>query len=68
MEPPYFDRWDICAAYWVFSRDYAPLPAIESQLNRMQYKPGHSLREYLFRGLSNNGKLIYWRLVKRYGF
>lgn len=76
---PYFDKFDICEAYKAIEDDYNHGGILEErksnkrrnmstgfQLNRMQFKPGHSWNGY--KSLSENAKEIYKDLCARYGF
>ena len=66
---PYFDRFDICEAYYLFAYEYHfggdTSDQIFHRLRRMMFKPspfiGSSGREYL--GLTENGWLIYGQLI-----
>lgn len=63
----YFDRFDICEAYYLFGSDYhsgqfsKEYAYIGRALN-LGFKPGASLR---YESLSENGKEIYDNLVKK---
>lgn len=64
---PYFDRFDICAAYNMFSILWgwdAYTHGIQCRLSRLKYKPSCS-EEYL-EGLSENAREIYTALVNRH--
>ena len=59
----HFDRFDTCAAYWMYDilwnpTEYAP------RLRRLGYKP--SYREEFLENLSDNAKEIYGALVKKH--
>jgi len=63
----YFDRFDICAAFNLFSCDYGWDPythGIQTRLSRMHYRPSRS-EEYL-PGLKENAKAIYAHLVRKH--
>lgn len=63
----YFNRWDILAAYHLFSVHYNGdryTNGIGCRLSRLKYRPTHS-EEYMS-GLSDNGKAIYAALVRRH--
>jgi hypothetical protein len=60
----YWDRFDICEAYWCFAMDWhggqwSPEYAIFGRLRRMQFKPAIDLN---YRRLTDNGKSIYSQL------
>ena len=62
----YFDRFDICEAYYAFATDYhggqwSPGYAILGRLQRMGYRPGFGGVTYA--SLTENGKAIYNSLV-----
>ena len=69
-----FDRFDICEAYYVFAVDFhvngvcfrKSRRDIFSQLNRMEFKPAHSVKELRYNGLTDNGKEIYMSLRRQY--
>ena len=63
----YFDRFDICEAYYLYASDYhggqwSKLYEVFGRLHKLKFKPG-SLFGYW--SLSNNGKGIYNSLVER---
>ena len=63
----YWDRFDICEAYYAFATDYhggqfSPEYAIFGRLQRMGYRPGFGGVTY--DALTENGKAIYDNLVK----
>lgn len=65
---PWFDRFDICDAYHAYATDFhggqaSPEYAIHGRLDRMEYRPGLSVREETFAGLSENARGIYLRLA-----
>ena len=67
---PYFDRFDIVEAHYLFCSDYhggqtSALYARFSQLVRMQFKPAPNLS---FETLTENGKFIYNELEIKHGF
>ena len=62
----YFDRFDICAAYNMYSILWghdAYTNGIQARLARIEYRPSHS-EEYL-EGLSENAREIFDRLERR---
>lgn len=64
----YFDRFDICEAYYAFATDYhsgqrSPEYAILGRLQRMGYRPGFGGVTYT--SLTENGKAIYNNLVAK---
>jgi hypothetical protein len=63
---PYFDRFDICEAHYLYARVYGEYATI-ARLHDMQFSPGLSLRESdePERALTENGQAIYYRLVIR---
>ncbi len=63
---PEFDRWDILAAYNVYSQLYGwdhYTHGIQARLSRLHY---HSPAEQTVEQLSANGKLIFGRLVRKH--
>lgn len=64
----YFDRFDICAAYYHFAKLAMVNPARRrkalDQLNKLRYRPGLSDRNLAT--ISPNAKAIYMNLVSRY--
>ena len=63
----YFDRFDICEAYWCYSNDYhegmfSELYKISGRLIGIDFNPNPNLCYEL---LSDNGKDIYNNLVER---
>jgi len=68
----YFDRWDICEAYYCYARDYmngqnSAEMRIQSKLNQMRFIPSHAVKHlYTYESLSSNGRDIYDSLVRRY--
>jgi hypothetical protein len=63
---PYFDRFDICEAHYLYARVYGEYATI-TRLHNMDFSPGLSLRQYdePERALSENGQAIYYRLLSR---
>jgi hypothetical protein len=64
----YFDRFDICEAYYLFATDYhggqwSPEYAIFGRLHRMGFCPG--LGGVTYDALTENGKEIYDNLVSK---
>ena len=68
---PYFDRFDICEAYYVFAmlwhggggtKEYAML----GRLSNMGFKPRPSLNDRS--SLEENGQEIYDGILARYGY
>ena len=59
----YFDRFDICAAYWMFDILWNPTE-YSPRLRRLGYAP--SYREQFLENLSDNAKEIYGALVRRH--
>lgn len=62
----YFDRFDICEAYYCYATDwhrgqFSPEYAIFGRLQRMGYSPGFGGVTY--EQLTDNGKAIYDSLV-----
>ncbi len=68
----YFDRYDICEAYYLFARLYHSggdtTDRIFHRLNRMHFKPGLSLcqHDYPALALTENGTEIYTILVAKH--
>ena len=66
----YFDRYDVCEAYYVFAfqlADNYEERRINSALDRMHYRPGWALRETPEpRYLTENAKGIYMVLVEKH--
>lgn len=63
---PYFDRFDVCAAYGVYASDYggdAYANSVGCRLSRLRFKP--SCSEETLDGLTDNAKEIYGRIVVR---
>ncbi|UBF29839.1 hypothetical protein K9N68_37145 (plasmid) [Kovacikia minuta CCNUW1] len=76
---PYFDRFDICEAYFVLEMDWncggwlqerpsnrRRMEATHVQLHRMKFKPSPMLDGK--ESLSENGQEIYDNLCQQYGF
>lgn len=69
----YFDRFDICEAYQVFTMTFGSFSIelaqfewkVASQLNRLKYSPS-ILSRFEPKELSENGKAIYMALVEKY--
>jgi len=63
-DEPYFDRFDICEAHYLYARVYGEYQTI-ARLHSMEFTPGLSLREHdePERALTDNGQAIYYRLV-----
>jgi hypothetical protein len=64
----YFDRFDICEAYWLYSNDYhegmfSAIYKITGRLINMKFKISPCFNGY--EDLSENGKEIYNSLVER---
>lgn len=69
----YWDRFDICEAYWAFYSDwhaggltercYVTGRGIAEQLQRMEFRPAMALN---FERLTANGKELYTALVVKY--
>jgi len=76
---PYFDRFDICEAYYALENDYnlggwlherksnqRRRESCGVQLHRLKFKVGAGFNG--FESLSENGTEIYLALEERYGF
>lgn len=74
---PYFDRFDICAAYWLLEAHYNKggilwerptcrrrMQSVGWQLSRMRYRPGAGV---LNGNISENAQAIYDAAVHRLG-
>lgn len=66
----YFDRGDVCDAYYMFASLYhggmgSKEYAIFTRLNRVHYKPAPSLS---VESLSENARAIFDGLIERAGF
>ena len=64
----YFDRFDICEAYWLYSNDYhegmfSAIYKIFGRLDNIKFNPSPCFNGY--EDLSENGKEIYNSLVER---
>jgi hypothetical protein len=59
----YFDRFDICEAYAVYAWDWGNY-VLWSRLQRLGFRPRPSLS---LRTLTENGRAIYDRIVRREG-
>ncbi len=61
---PYFDRFDICEAHYLYARVYGEYQII-SRLFHMAFTPGLSLvnHDQPEEALTENGQAIYYRLV-----
>jgi hypothetical protein len=65
----YFDRFDICLAYWLFAvhfhvGQFSPEYAILGRLERMRFRPGFCQSDRPA-DLPENAREIYRRLVVR---
>ena len=66
---PYFDKFDICEAYYLFASGYHQggdtTDGIFWRLHRMQFKPGAFLEcsDNPMMGLTENGAEIYNNLI-----
>ena len=63
MNNSYPDRHDTCAAYYMYSVIWGPVPSIECRLDAIRYRPSRS-EEYIH-GLSENAKVKLGDLVMR---
>ena len=63
---PYFDRFDICEAHYLYARLYGEYETI-GRLHNMQFSPGLSLQssDRPDKALSENGQAIYYQLISR---
>ena len=61
---PYFDRFDICEAHYLYARHYGEYQTI-ARLYHMAFTPGLSLTTHDCpeEALTENGQAIYYRLV-----
>jgi len=61
---PYFDRFDICEAHYLYARLYGEYETI-ARLHSMGFSPGFSLIQHdePDLALTENGQAIYYRLV-----
>jgi len=67
----YFDRFDICEAYYMFAMNHhegqwSEIYAIFGRLHRMQFKMRPLRTSSARRELSSNGLAIYHNLIRRY--
>jgi len=65
-DDPYFDRFDICEAYYLYARvngDYSTI----ARLHNMGFSPGLSLRtsDVPEVALTDNGQAIYYALISK---
>lgn len=63
-----FDRFDVCEAYWTWAQDTDDVIKAQDALDRLAalgFKPGLSVRQYRYDGLSDNGRAIYDTLRER---
>ena len=63
----YFDRFDICEAYWCYASDYhegqfSKIYEIFGRLHELEFRPSMDLS---FESLTDNGQSIYENLVER---
>ncbi len=65
-DEPYFDRFDICEAHYLYARLYGEYETI-GRLHNLGFSPGLSLRnsDEPETALTENGQAIYYRLVVR---
>ncbi len=63
-DEPYFDRFDICEAHYLYARLYGKYETI-TRLHNMEFSPGLSLVQHdrPESALTENGQAIYYRLV-----
>ena len=66
----YFDRFDVCEAYYAYAVDYhsgqwSRAYAIFGRLDNIHFKPSCSICEKGYEALTENGKEIYDGLVTR---
>lgn len=59
----YFDRFDVCEAYAVYSMLYGPRSDIDARLRRVEFCPAPALSGPDH--LTENGKVIFGGLVRR---
>lgn len=61
---PYFDRFDICEAHYLYARLYGEYKTI-TRLHNMDFSPGLSLTQHDVPelALTENGQAIYYNLV-----
>lgn len=64
LPEPYFDRFDICEAYYLYARHYGEYRTI-ARLYHMAFTPGLALTTHDCpeEALTENGQAIYYRLV-----
>lgn len=67
QERAYFDRWDICGAYYMYAVNwhegqYSAIYKIFSKLNDIGFTPH---KWFDLSSLTDNGSLIYQSLIKR---
>jgi hypothetical protein len=63
----YFDRFDICEAYWCYASDYhegqfSKIYEIFGRLHELEFNPSFDL---CYESLSSNGQNIYNNLVDK---
>jgi len=65
-DEPYFDRFDICEAHYLYARLYGEYETI-GRLHNMGFSPGLSLRQHESPelALTENGQAISYRLIFR---
>jgi hypothetical protein len=66
----YFDRFDICEAYYVYATNYhqgqySKEYTIFGRLHKLEFEPSLSIKEYGKKGLTENGEMIYSNLIRR---
>jgi len=68
LPDPYFDRFDICEAHYLYARLHGEYQTI-ARLHQMEFTPGLSLTtsDVPETALSENGQAIYYRLISRKG-
>jgi len=64
---PYFERFDICEAYWLYaslyhSGQWSKLYAVLGRLHSIGFTPGMG---FSYSSLTDNGREIYESLVER---
>lgn len=64
-----WNRFDICEAYYLFAMEYhggqwSPEYAVFGRLSRMEFRPSPMLSRA--RDLTENGRMIYSDLLRRY--
>ena len=65
---PYFDRFDVCEAYYLFATDYhegqwSETYRIFGRLQQLRFQPSPGLSR---RSLTSNGRQILASLIRRY--